>query len=223
MIAAIGDVHGCAQELGELIAKVLPHFGDREGELVLLGDYIDRGPDSKGVIDILRNWDHPTVKLVPLMGNHDYMMVQSVLHDDREMMEIWLTDDSGGAMTIMSMTDKIADYARWMEANLLSSYHVGDLFFCHAGIDPDYGIAEQEDDDLLWIREPFLSHKGDFGARVVHGHSPAFGAPEIKHNRVNLDTGCVFGGFLSAAIFGDDESLIAIETADPRLNNLNKG
>jgi serine/threonine protein phosphatase 1 len=151
------------------------------------------------------------------MGNHDYMMIRAVLHDDRDMQELWLTDDSGGVMTIMSMTDRIAAYTRWMEANLVTSHHVGDLFFAHAGVDPEKSITEQEDDDLMWIREPFLSFPGDYGARVVHGHSPAFGSPEVRTNRVNLDTGCVFGGFLSAAVFDDTQALVAIETVDPVL------
>jgi serine/threonine protein phosphatase 1 len=217
MIAAIGDVHGCAQELRELIAKLLERFGDTPATIVMLGDYVDRGPDSAGVLDILMEWDHPTIKLVCLMGNHDYMMIQTVLHHNAEAREVWLDDDSGGVMTIMSMTDEITDYAEWMADNLVPSYQVGNLFFAHAGVDPEKPIAEQSPDDLMWIREPFLSFPGDFGVRVVHGHSPAFGAPDVRDNRVNLDTGCVFGGFLSAAVFDDAENLVAIETVDPVL------
>lgn len=216
MIASIGDTHGCAQELREMIAKLLLRFGDTPSTIVMVGDYIDRGPDSRGVIDILRNWNHPTVRLVTLRGNHDEMMIRACLYDDKDMEEIWLTDDSGGAMTVMSMGAEINEYAQWMDDNLVDSYEEGNLFFCHAGVDPDYDLKDQIADDLLWIREPFLSHRGSFGKVVVHGHSPAYGAPEIKSNRVNVDTGCVFGGILSAVVF-DNDIVVAIETVDPHL------
>jgi serine/threonine protein phosphatase 1 len=117
----------------------------------------------------------------------------------------------GGAATLRSYgaeraRDLPGAHLDWLRS-LPLSYDDGRRFFVHAGIDPRNSLAAQREQDLLWIREPFLSDRRDHGRLVVHGHTPtAAGRPELRTNRLNLDTGAVFGGPLTAAVFGDAET-----------------
>ena len=202
MLAAIGDIHGCNAEFKELLNKVVNHFGTREGVIVTLGDYIDRGPNSKGVLDTIRDWKHPRIKLIPLLGNHDEMMIQTIVHNNYAMERLWLSLDSGGCATFKSMGRDIFDYAIWMEDHLQLTHRTGRFFLTHAGVRPGIPLSQQRKGDLIWIRKRFLDYEGDYenDTVVIHGHSTRFDG-EFKHNRINLDTGCVYGGKLSAIIF----------------------
>lgn len=199
-IAAIGDIHGCRKQFKKLL-KAIMLAEPKLDQIVLLGDYVDRGPDSKGVIDMMINWDHD-IELVCLRGNHEDMMIRSVLHNSA----IWATwVRNGGKQTIESIGGENLDhYARWLDENCKTSHNQDGLFFAHAGANPNYSLDEQDDEDLMWIRNEFLSSNHNFGQIVVHGHTPK-DKPEIRHNRINLDTGCCYGGKLSAGIFHDGE------------------
>ncbi len=214
MLAAIGDVHGCADELKILLERLERKYFTKPGTIVMLGDYIDRGPDSNGVLDIISNWANPNIELICLWGNHERMMVNTVLHHDREMAEIWLDPDSGGMETILSMGDRIGDHAKWMEKNLKPFWRARKHFFVHAGLDPDIKLVDQIEDDMLWITQPFLSYMGKWedDLTIVHGHSPVYGHPVHRGNRLGIDTGCVFGFSLSAAIFDNDEYFVGVES-----------
>jgi serine/threonine protein phosphatase 1 len=205
---AFGDVHGCLDKLERLIAACRRHADGRDMTLVFLGDYIDRGPDSAGVVRLISTLQSQApARVVPLMGNHEAMAL-AVL--DREMPErAWFLN--GGLATLHSYGARaIADLPRaeldWLRA-LRLSHDDGRRFFVHAGIDPQRPLDAQSESALLWIRQPFLDDERDYGRLIVHGHTPLpAGEPELRRNRLNLDTAAVFGGPLTAAAFDDAQT-----------------
>jgi serine/threonine protein phosphatase 1 len=215
---AIGDVHGQLEALQDLLDRIRAHatgLGTANPEVILIGDVIDRGPESKAVIELLMA-GVPGLRLQVLMGNHERMLLDST--QDDEAARRWLF--SGGAETIESYGVAIrrrtflddfhrhalpAAHRDWL-ANLPLTVRRGRNFFVHAGIHPGRLLQDQTPADLLWIRSPFLSWKGPFpeDVRVFHGHTPV-PLVEVYEHRVNLDSGAGHGGPLSAvAIIGDD-------------------
>jgi serine/threonine protein phosphatase 1 len=220
-IYAIGDVHGRADLLRHVFAMIDEDLRARptpRAIQVTLGDYIDRGPDSREVIDLLiaRAKQH---EMVHLKGNHE-TYVPAFLADP-DMLQRWQT--LGGLQTLLSYGirpsinpsagERIA-LARQFRA-LLPPAHVaffdtlrlafafGDYLFVHAGIRPGIPLELQQEDDLIWIRNEFLQSNDDFGAVVVHGHTP-MPEPEIRHNRINIDTGAYATGRLSCLLIESD-------------------
>lgn len=200
---AIGDVHGCLTKLQRLVELCLADAGRRPTNLIFLGDYIDRGPDSCGVIDYLIALQQENPGFVTcLMGNHEDMLLAAV--DDGDWAERWIRN--GGLQTLKSYGLTEASqipkvHIEWLRT-LPKFADDGHRFFVHAGVHPDRAIEQQHEHDLLWIREPFLSSTKDFGRLIVHGHTPlATGVPDTHPNRVNLDTAAVYGGPLTAARF----------------------
>jgi serine/threonine protein phosphatase 1 len=200
---AVGDIHGCLAKLIALVELCRADAGNHRTKFVFLGDYIDRGPNSRGVIEYLRTLQQAKPDLVTcLMGNHEDMLLAAA--DDSDWEERWLRN--GGLQTLQSYG--VADASRipkvhinWLRA--LPQFHDdGQRFFVHAGVHPDRPVDQQDEHDLLWIREPFLSSGKDFGRLIVHGHTPLpTGIPDIHSHRVNLDTAAVYGGPLTAARF----------------------
>jgi len=201
---AIGDIHGCARELEALLAGLRPARGDT---LLFVGDYIDRGPASRAVIDQLLDVERRTdVASVFLRGNHEDMCL-SFLGRPGSWGESWFVN--GGAATLRSYgidarsTPAVAEEAlpaahlRFFE-HLQSLHVVGDYLFAHAGIRPDRPLAEQEDDDLLWIREEFINAPHSLPYTVVFGHTPQRNVLVQLPYRIGIDTGCVYGGRLTA-------------------------
>ena len=204
---AVGDIHGSLAKLKRLLASCRQHADGREMMLVFLGDYIDRGADSAAVVCLLSELQsQEPERVVPLMGNHEAMAL-AVL-DGAMPVASWLFN--GGAATLQSYgAEDVAELPRahldWMRA-LRLSYDDGRRFFVHAGIDPQSPLDAQDESVLLWIREPFLDAARDYGRLIVHGHTPSMtGEPELRPNRLNLDTGAVFGGPLTAAVFDDTQ------------------
>lgn len=200
---AIGDVHGLLLKLQELIGLCRKDAGQKPLKLILLGDYIDRGPDSRGVIEYLMALQHATPEnVICLMGNHEDMLLAAL--DDKNWEESWL--NNGGVQTLRSYgavaaSDLPKDHIDWIR-KLPKFYDDGLRFFVHAGVDPERALDRQDDYDLLTIREPFLSSIKAFGRLVVHGHTPLRdGKPDVRANRINLDTAAVYGGPLTAAKF----------------------
>ncbi len=202
---AIGDIHGLLDKLRRLLTRCREHAAGRPTKLVFLGDYIDRGPESCGVIDCLlalrsRHGDD----VITLMGNHEDMALSVI--DGTSPAGSWL--GQGGAATLDSygavQPDQILpDHIDWLRA-LRLSYDDGRRLFVHAGVKPGVPLDAQNPNDLLWIREPFLSDRRDYGRLIVHGHTPLEnGLPELRGNRLNLDTAAVYGGPLTAAVFDD--------------------
>lgn len=205
---AIGDVHGSLDKLKSLVEACLEHADGRDMRLVLLGDYIDRGPDSAGVVRLLMSLQLELQEhLIALKGNHEAWAL--ALLDGEAEVGMWLRN--GGGETLASYAAKdIGDLPRthldWMRS-LRLSYDDGRRFFVHAGVDPGKPLDAQDEDTLLWIREPFLTDARDYGRLIVHGHTPLTSEkPDLRGNRLNLDTAAVFGGPLTAALFDDTQT-----------------
>jgi diadenosine tetraphosphatase ApaH/serine/threonine PP2A family protein phosphatase len=174
---------------------------------VHVGDYVDRGPDSAGVVrHLLRGF--PGAEVVNLMGNHEHMMLDALDAGDRGAFDHWM--QNGGRASLRSwdvpngtarhrLGELIpAEHKRFLRG-LAPHHREGGYLFVHAGIRPGVPIEGQSTIDLMWIREPFLSWGGDHGAVVVHGHTPMEG-PVVKSNRIGIDTGAVLGGPLTCAV-----------------------
>lgn len=219
-IYAVGDIHGRLDlllQLQRLIAADAAASSARRRVLVYIGDYIDRGPDSAGVLDLLL--DHPLAgfEIVHLLGNHEDTLLQ--FPDDLTVGPSWLT--YGGVQTLASYLIDAAPGSWRDEQELrrlqgevrrrvprrhttflrgLPLTHIeGDYLFVHAGIRPGIPLDQQERDDLLWIRDPFLQSSADHGKIVVHGHTIA-AAPEERPNRIGIDTGAFHSGCLTCVV-----------------------
>jgi diadenosine tetraphosphatase ApaH/serine/threonine PP2A family protein phosphatase len=218
LLYAVGDIHGRLDLLRDLLQLIEDDAHARSQAtrrtLVFLGDYVDRGPDSSGVVANLTARAFPGFDTHFLKGNHEAILLNFLgdpLHLDH-----WLvnggqaTMDSYGVDT-RALAEERARPERWREAfaaalpethlrffrSLQLSVTIGDYLFVHAGVRPGVPLAAQSEDDLVWIRGPFLDHAGSFGKFVVHGHTPAL-LPVIRPNRIGIDTGAVFSDRLTA-------------------------
>ena len=219
---AIGDIHGHADKLRaahELIERDRAANGVAQAPVVHLGDLVDRGPDSAGVIELLRAGQAEGHDWIVLMGNHDRMFLEflsnPLQHPERLPPELgWRHPRVGGAATLASygiadVERPLADLAPALESVPqahrdwlagLPLYHLQDAALCvHAGIRPGIDLHAQTEQDLIWIREPFLSDDRDHGVLVVHGHT-AIDTPTHYGNRLNLDSSAGYGGPVSAAV-----------------------
>ena len=215
-VYAIGDVHGCLDRLAavhEQIAEDLATRPAEESVLVHLGDYVDRGLDSAQVVDWLdAGAPVPATRIVNLMGNHEDMMLQALPGTDKEANGTWLANGGADSLLSWDISRKVpptewesripAEHQSFLR-DLEISFRYGDYFFVHAGIRPGVPLDKQEKQDLLWIREPFLSWKHAHGVVVVHGHTPRQ-EPVVKLNRVGVDTGAVMGGVLTCVVLEGD-------------------
>jgi serine/threonine protein phosphatase 1 len=201
---AIGDIHGSYTKLRNLLDRCMEHRGVSDFRIVFLGDYVDRGSRSREVVDLLiKTQAQAPDQIVCLKGNHEDMLLSAAKGDDDAP---WL--DNGGDTTLDSYGVGRADeilpaHLAWLDALPLAITDE-QRFFVHAGVRPGVPLQQQSAQDLLWIREPFLSDPRDHGLYVVHGHTPIRArVPELRRNRLNLDTGAYFGGPLTAAVFDD--------------------
>jgi serine/threonine protein phosphatase 1 len=218
---AIGDIHGRLDLLDQLLDLIRSDRSERpEAPLILifLGDYIDRGPESKGVVDRLLEGFPEADASVFLKGNHEDLLLSFIR--DRVPSHGWLRNGGDAALAsygvdlatisraYMGSPEDLAEAAEEFRSllpashlefyeNLKLSCRFGDYFFVHAGVNPDAPLDRQDEEDLIWIREPFLSSKRDFGAVVVHGHTPTR-FPQDLGNRIALDTYAVRTGKLTA-------------------------
>ena len=211
---AIGDVHGRADLLARLFSGIdadLAANSTPRAIEVFLGDYIDRGPNSRGVLDLLiaRSQRHETVFL---KGNHE-VLIEHFLYMP-EALATWR--QVGGIQTLASygvrpsfnpdpaeqaalaqrLATALPPAHRQFLASLKRSFSCGDFFFVHAGVRPGVPLSEQTDEDLFWIREKFLRHAEKFEKIIVHGHTPV-DEVEFHSNRINVDTGAFATGRLS--------------------------
>jgi serine/threonine protein phosphatase 1 len=215
-VYAVGDVHGCLDRLvalHELIGTDLTERPTESAVLVHLGDYVDRGPDSAGVVARLADCKAlPGTLTVNLMGNHEHMMLAALVSGEAETTELWLAN--GGADSLLSWgVPRSAQPREWPNylpiphllflRDLAVCHEAGGYLFVHAGIRPGIPLERQSRHDLMWIREPFLSSKVTFGPVVVHGHTPRQ-EPVVRSNRIGIDTGAVMGGVLTCAVLEED-------------------
>jgi calcineurin-like phosphoesterase family protein len=219
-IYAIGDIHGRLDLLDRAIAAIerdVKEYG-AAALTVTLGDYVDRGPASRGVLDRLCVNPFPTPH-VALKGNHETFLAAFLA--DPGLGPQWR--DYGGLETLHSygisasrfMLSRNYDAAAQALQEALPASHVGFLqslktshshgkyFLCHAGVRPGVPLERQDERDLLWIRNEFLASDVDFGKIVVHGHTPVE-APEVKPNRINIDTGAFATGRLTCVALDED-------------------
>src|SRR5712672_1676590 len=215
-VYAIGDIHGQAALLDELLGMI-----ERDGMgrpetsvLVFIGDYVDRGTDSKGVIEQLVNLQSDFTAHF-LRGNHDQALLDFLA--DPNSFPIW--KDYGAEETLASYgiaspasdeevalrqtRDSLrqalpARHLRFFETLKLSET-IGDYFFAHAGVRPGTALDQQEERDLMWIRDEFLNSRAAFGKIIVHGHTPT-NAPVVRRNRIGIDTGAYLTGRLTALV-----------------------
>jgi serine/threonine protein phosphatase 1 len=198
-IFAIGDIHGCNRELQRLLARIRPD--PLNDAIVFIGDYLDRGPDSRGVVDTLLDLKKSFPHLICLRGNHEAMFLNYYLEGRDE--ELYFAN--GGEMTLSSygldLTDA-RDGTGFPEEHLrflasLPLHHETEAYlFVHAGLRPGIPLAGQSPEDLLWIRNEFIDSDWDFGKTVVFGHT-ARCETLLPANKIGIDTGLVYGGRLT--------------------------
>jgi serine/threonine protein phosphatase 1 len=225
-IYAIGDVHGCLELLKEAEAKIARDIAEtrRAGVVVLLGDYVDRGPASSGVLDhLIRSSEHG-LRRMPLCGNHDDVF--RLFLDDPAKHGEWL--GLGGEQTLASygldvhhqnfrqhtrngtlkqlLAEFVPDAHRQFLTDLPISMKVGQLLFVHAGIRPGVALKDQEEADLMWIRDPFLAKGPNLPSIfVIHGHTPQ-AEPSLGPNRIGIDTGAFYSGKLTILRIAGEET-----------------
>ena len=230
LVYAVGDSHGYLAAVQRLIGKLKDDLArSRPAErplLVFLGDYVDRGPDSRGVIDaVLALEAAGDFEVIALKGNHEDALLRFLR--DPGFGPNWLMN--WGETTLRSYGVRLptpgdeavetarvqAELAAALPAahraflgRLATSVSVGDYHFVHAGVRPGVPLAVQAEQDLLWIRHEFLESEADFGKVVVHGHTPS-NRPELKANRIGIDTGVYYSGVLTAVrLEGTDQRII---------------
>jgi len=219
----VGDVHGRLDLLDQLLERIDSDIAERRPEqalIVFLGDLIDRGPDSAGVVERLRTYRRDGVRTVFLLGNHEEVVLR-ILGGEAQLIPGWLR--FGGAQCLRSYGGEpqrialLGDEAA-VEAirSVIPAEHVeflrgfadtcrfGDYLFVHAGIRPGVELDQQTQLDLRWIREPFLADETDHGFVVIHGHTIR---PEIdeRPNRIGIDTGAYATGVLTALVIDGTE------------------
>ena len=220
---AIGDVHGRLDLLDEMLALIAADNAGRPAKktyLINLGDLIDRGPESRGVIERLMAKPIAAMQPVNLMGNHEEVMLR-VLDGEQGILFNWLK--FGGAECLESyglnpfslgqlreeealqlIRETVPAAHREFLAGFADTFSFGDYLFVHAGIRPGVPIEDQRPRDLRWIREPFLADTSGSGQIVVHGHTIVDGVQE-KPARIAIDTGAYKSGVLTAIAIEDDE------------------
>lgn len=207
----IGDVHGCYKELKEMI-EMLEESGEyKKGidKLVFLGDYIDRGSDSRLVIEFIRNLQKNYDYVIALKGNHEDMLLNYLYEDDAS----WTWNGYEATMNSYRGFDKqFKSDVQWMRA--LPLYHEDENFvYVHAGIDVYKPMKKQNKNTLLWVREDFIYNPKVYHKQVIFGHTPVAFLDEDGDNKpvytythnIDIDTGCVYGGALTALIINDGE------------------
>jgi serine/threonine protein phosphatase 1 len=219
-VYAIGDIHGRLDLLDRLIAAIKKDAKEHGGDslTVTLGDYVDRGPKSRGVLDRLSVNPFPG-DFVALRGNHEALL-EGFIADPKTGLH-W--QHLGGLETLHSFGVRVSrlkgerNYEQASKelraaltpeqmkflASLKMSLTVGRYFLCHAGVRPGVALDRQRDEDLLWIRDEFLDSDMDFGKVVVHGHTPVV-EPQVRRNRINIDTGAFATGRLTCVVLEGD-------------------
>lgn len=199
-IYAIGDIHGCLDHLERLLEEVNPDL--HRHKLVFIGDYIDRGPNSKGVVEYIIRLRklYPPENIICLKGNHEAMFLDFLNGIQPELFLF-----NGGRSTLREYWGERWDRLKHLRLppeheefflSLKNYYETPDYIFVHGGLKPGVPLAEQKEEDLFWIRGEFIASFEDFGRRVIFGHTPLRN-PLIMPNKIGIDTGCVYGNLLT--------------------------
>lgn len=232
---AVGDIHGRLDLLDQLLAMIerdVERSPARKSVLIFLGDLIDRGPDSRGVVERLRTYNHARLQMQVLAGNHEEVLLR-LLAGERGLLDDWLK--FGGAECLRSYGTEPASLDGLNEKNALAvvqaaipyehkqflgsladTISFGDYLFVHAGIRPGLDLSHQSQFDLRWIRSQFLDCEDDHGMIVVHGHTISEAVDE-RPNRIGIDTGAYRTGVLSALVVeGENRFVIDTDVAEAK-------
>ncbi len=202
-IFAIGDIHGCFEKLRNLVER-LP-YDPQQDTLVFLGDYIDRGSQSKEVLDYLCQLRRQAKKLIALIGNHEHLMLEYHRTGDPALLPflrhlgIDKLLDSYGAnnpKSLQKMRFLPAEHLQLLHS-LLPYWETEDYIFVHAGLEPGIPLEQQDISSLIEARSTFLAEEHDYGKLVIFGHTP-FNMPFVTPTRIGIDTGAVYGNLLTA-------------------------
>ncbi len=193
---AIGDIHGCYDQLVALLAKIQPGPDDK---LIFLGDYIDRGPEPRRVIEMLLE-----LPAIFLRGNHEDMLLNYL--ENGSYRDVWLANGGrttlngyGGSLRNLNIPPAHLEFIRNTKL-----YHEDDNYiYVHAGLQPDLPLSEQPSKALLWSRYDFITAPTGRNKKVIFGHTP-FSLPYLDEDKIGIDTGAVFGGRLSAIRLPDE-------------------
>ena len=209
----IGDIHGCVDLLSALLQEIKPQA--KEDTVIFIGDYVDRGPDSRGVVDMVLQLraEHPRV--ITLMGNHEFMLLNALNgHAAEEFLSI------GGLSTLKSYgipPESVNNLPSLLPRahlvflqDLLPYWEDEEYIYVHAGLQPGVHLTQQSPDWLFWARETFINSKFDFGKKVIYGHTP-YDHPQIDTNKIGIDTGAVYGNKLTCLVL-PDVKFITVET-----------
>jgi len=211
---AIGDIHGSLSKLEDLVSKINP---SRHDNLIFLGDYIDRGEDSEGVIDFLIGLSK-TSSCIFLRGNHEEMFLDFLEYGSNKMLYF----SSGGLKTINSYLypSRFGSHSQVVEAlpmthrdfyaELVWYYEDDQYIYVHAGVKPETEMRLQKRNDLLWIRDEFIFSSTGLEKKVIFGHTP-FARPLVKSDKIGIDTGAVYGGFLTAIRLPEEEFIYSFK------------
>jgi len=225
-IFSIGDIHGCSKQLTSLHDKIFNQlsFNKKNDLLIYLGDYIDRGPNAKDVINQILKLQKEKVKSVFLMGNHEQVMIDFLFNKINNL-QYWL--DLGADQTFKSYDIEVAEFIKdgfeedkleklrntflnkiskehiYFYKNLKITYAFNDYLFVHGGINPGKSLLQQNKMDFLWSRsDQFFDKNFKFEKIVIHGHTPEKDIINFPY-RINIDTGCFFSGKLSCVCLND--------------------
>ena len=228
VVYAVGDIHGRLDLLERMHALIEADAAKQRAPctvVVYIGDYVDRGPESRGVVELLISQPLRArlagLEVVHLIGNHEAFLLKFL--EDPQSAGIWFMN--GGDATLRSygvdpwqvaQLDNFAEALRQTFAERLPATHLaffrdlklsheeGDYLFVHAGVRPGVALDAQKPEDLIWIRDDFLASNEDFGRVVVHGHTPER-SPQVRANRIGIDTGAVYGGKLTTVVLEGSE------------------
>ncbi|NML72736.1 serine/threonine protein phosphatase [Rhizobium sp. S-51] len=225
-IYAVGDVHGCLAELLALEARISEdgRFIDGPKLIIMLGDYVDRGPTSRQVLDYLLSPPPEGFDRILLCGNHEDLFLQFMAQPEDNLdwlrfggvetlmsygIDVTRIMEEGGGMAALatSMQAEVPALHRALLQALPIAVKVGDFVFVHAGLRPGVALDAQKDEDLIWIREPFLARGPETAVTVVHGHTPS-SMPSFGPGRIGIDTACYSTGRLTAARIVGNEAVI---------------
>ncbi|MGI9365869.1 MAG: metallophosphoesterase, partial [Rhizobiaceae bacterium] len=220
-------IHGCIEELKALLALIKADLKNNpiaKHRIIFVGDYVDRGPDSHAVIELMLKLKKKGKPVTFLCGNHEEKLLRACREPDERSLPGFIR--YGGLQTLESYGLRSQEFLATLGKNpnkdafkklaKLTKKHVGkahygfleqlethtqegDYFFCHAGVDPKRKLKKQEAEDLIWMREPFLSWNKPLEKVVVHGHTP-HKRPELLPHRINVDTACVYGATLTSLV-----------------------
>jgi len=210
-IYVISDIHGCSMPLAKLLNKIKPLA--KSDKVIFIGDYIDRGPDSKGVIDILLQLRTEHSRVITLMGNHEWMLLNALRGmGEKEFLSI------GGDATLKSYgipTESITNLASLIPQShldfffeLLPYWQDENYIYVHAGLQPGVHLSQQSPDWLFWARDAFIKSTYDFGKKVIYGHTP-YEKPKVDAHKIGIDTGAVYGGGLTCLVLPENTFISA--------------